>query len=61
VERWYQAGTDLDHAISALSVYLGHAKVTDTYWYLTATPNLMALAAHRFESFVRKEDQEANL
>lgn len=31
VERWYRSGTNLDHAISALSVYLGHAKVTDTY------------------------------
>ncbi len=60
VEQWYQSGTDLDHAISALSVYLGHAKVTDTYWYLTATPDLMALAANRFESFVRKQNGEAN-
>jgi integrase len=58
VERWYRAGTDLDHAISALAVYLGHANVTDTYWYLTATPDLMALAANRFESFVRKENKE---
>jgi hypothetical protein len=48
----------LDHAIAALSVYLGHANVTDTYWYLTATPDLMALAAHRFESFVRNDDKE---
>lgn len=60
VERWYQAGADLDYAISALSVYLGHAKVTDTYWYLTATPDLMALAAKRFEAFVCKENKEAN-
>lgn len=60
VEQWYQAGTDLNHAISALSVYLGHTKVTDTYWYLTATPDLMALAAKRFESFVRKQNEEPN-
>jgi hypothetical protein len=60
VERWYRAGTELDHAISALSVYLGHTKVTDTYWYLTATPELMALAANRFESLVRRENEEAN-
>jgi hypothetical protein len=25
-----------------LSTYLGHAHVTDTYWYVTATPELMA-------------------
>jgi len=52
VEEWYDAGVDLAHAVSALSVYLGHAKVTDTYWYLTATPDLMARAAARFEAFV---------
>lgn len=51
VEEWYDTGTDLGHAVSALSVYLGHAKVSDTYWYLTATPGLMARAAQRFESF----------
>ena len=27
----------------------GHAKVTDTYWYITATPELMAIAARRLE------------
>jgi integrase len=53
VEEWYDAGVDLAHAVSALSVYLGHAKVTDTYWYLTATPDLMARAAARFETFAR--------
>jgi hypothetical protein len=36
-----------------LSVYLGHAKVTDTYWYLTATPTLLARAAERFESLTQ--------
>lgn len=51
VEEWYDAGTALGHAVAALSVYLGHAKVSDTYWYLTATPALMARAAQRFESF----------
>lgn len=53
IERWYDTGTDLAHAVSSLSVYLGHAKVSDTYWYLTATPDLMARAAARFESFCR--------
>ena len=36
----------------ALSTYVGHAKVTNTYWYLTGVPELMAVAADRFESFV---------
>ncbi len=51
VEAWYDAGVDLSRAVAALCVYLGHAKVSDTYWYLTATPELMARAAVRFETF----------
>lgn len=51
VERWADARTDPASAVAALSVYLGHAKVTDTYWYLTATPDLLARAAGRFEGF----------
>lgn len=35
----------------ALSTYLGHAKVSDTYWYLEATPNLMRHIAERCEHF----------
>jgi hypothetical protein len=44
LEQWYRAGIDIDREILALSTYLGHAKVTDTYWYVTATPELMASA-----------------
>ena len=33
----------------ALSTYVGHATVTNTYWYLTGVPELMALAASKFE------------
>jgi integrase len=49
---WYRDGTDIGRAIDRLSAYLGHAKVTDTYWYLTGVPELLALAGHRFEQFV---------
>jgi integrase len=48
---WYRDGTDIDRAIDRLSAYLGHAKVTDTYWYLTGIPELLALAGRRFEQF----------
>jgi integrase len=47
--RWYADGAGLDHAAAALSTYLGHAKVSDTYWYLTGIPELLGLAAGRFE------------
>jgi integrase len=53
---WYQDGSDVDQKIAALSTYLGHAKVTDTYWYLTAVPELLALASARWErEFDRRE------
>jgi integrase len=41
--------------IVALSTYLGHAHVTDTYWYLQATPNLMAQIAEGGEALQREE------
>ena len=53
--RWYAEGADLDHAVLALSTYLGHAQVSDTYWYLTAIPELLDLAAARFELFAAPE------
>lgn len=49
--RWYEQGADIEHAISALSTYLGHASVADTYWYLTGTPELLGIATARFERF----------
>lgn len=52
---WYEEGSDLDRKILALSTYLGHAKVTDTYWYLSAVPELLAITSQRFERFARRE------
>jgi len=47
---WQQQGIDVDQAMLSLSTYVGHAMVTNTYWYLQAVPELMAVAAKRFES-----------
>lgn len=49
--RWYAEGIDIDQMMLALSTYLGHAEISYTYWYLTAVPELMALAAGKFERF----------
>lgn len=35
----------------ALSTYLGHSKVADTYWYLEATPELMSDIADSCQAF----------
>lgn len=51
VMLWHAQGTDVDQAMLALSTYLGHAKVSNTYWYLTGVPELMALAGDKFEHF----------
>ena len=57
--RWYEAGVDLDRKILALATYLGHARVSHTYWYLSAVPELMAVTAQRFEHFARRERESA--
>jgi integrase len=49
--RWYAEGVNLDHAILSLATYLGHTQVKHTYWYLSAIPDLFALAVARFEQF----------
>jgi len=56
----YAQGHDVDRRVHALSTYLGHAKVTDTYWYLSAVPELMALASQRFEQFARRSLESAS-
>ena len=55
--RLVRGGADLEQRLLALSTYLGHAHVTDTYWYLTGVPELMAIAAHRFERFARGQER----
>lgn len=48
---WHEQGADLDQRMLALSTYMGHVKISNTYWYLTGAPELMALAGARFERF----------
>jgi integrase/recombinase XerD len=44
---WQRSGVRIDEHIITLSTYLGHVSPADTYWYLSASPELMALAADR--------------
>ncbi|MGF6877259.1 tyrosine-type recombinase/integrase [Paraburkholderia tuberum] len=50
---WYQEGIDVGNAMLVLSTYVGHTQVTDTFWYITAIPELMTIAGDRFEHFVQ--------
>lgn len=45
----YQSGADVHARIALLATYLGHADPRDTYWYLSAAPELLALAGERLE------------
>jgi len=49
--RWYQEGKNVDKMMIYLSTYLGHSRITKTYWYLTAIPALMSVVSKRFERY----------
>jgi integrase/recombinase XerD len=46
---WLRSGVKVDEHIASLSTYLGHVSPAGTYWYLSASPELMELAAQRLE------------
>jgi integrase/recombinase XerD len=47
---WQQAGADVGALLPLLSTVMGHVNPASTYWYLTATPELMAPVAARLET-----------
>lgn len=49
VLRWYREGLSVDLRMPVLSTYVGHGHVSDTYWYLSAVPELLQLAAARLD------------
>lgn len=51
--RWYRSGVDVERHLPELATYLGHVHISDTYWYLSAVPELMHLVAQRLERTVR--------
>jgi integrase len=46
---WQRSGVQVDEQIAVLSTYLGHVGPAETYWYLTATPELIDSAAQRLD------------
>lgn len=49
LRRWYRTGRNVEALLPRLATYLGHIHVNDTYWYLTAVPDLLSSAAHRLD------------
>jgi len=54
VLTWYKKDEDINTKVTQLSCYLGHKKVSDTYWYITAIPALMSIAADKFAKYSNK-------
>jgi len=50
----YRSGADVQALLPRLSTYLGHADPKHTYWYLSAAPELLALAGDRLEAYLGK-------
>jgi len=51
---WYRAGVDVEAHLPLLSTYLGHSRPETTFWYLSAVPELLFLAAERLEHRVEE-------
>lgn len=49
LRKWNNRSDGGENRIDWLSIYLGHECVSDTYWYLTAVPDLFAVSAKRFQ------------
>ncbi|WP_310961219.1 site-specific integrase [Nocardioides terrisoli] len=48
----YNSSQDGQVQLSLLSTWLGHVDPANTYWYLSASPELMAAAGQRLESYL---------
>jgi integrase len=51
---WYRQGVDVQARLPLLSTYMGHVEPRDTYWYLSAEPELLGLAARRLEPTIEQ-------
>ena len=53
---WYKAGLDVQAMLPALATYMGHVHYSDTAYYLTATAELLGLAAERYQSSLQNRE-----
>jgi integrase len=57
VQLWHQSNVSIDRGTFLLSTYLGHAKISDTYWYLTGVPELLEVVGTKFERFALRAEE----
>jgi integrase len=50
LRTWYEAGEDVRMLLPNLAIYLGHIRPEETFWYLSALPELLGAAAERSEA-----------
>jgi integrase len=48
LRRWHDEGIDVRTRLAHLSTYLGHVDFRETFWYVTATPELLVGATSGF-------------
>lgn len=51
MQQAYAAGEDGQTRLTLLATWLGHVHPASTYWYLSASPELMVLAASRLQTY----------
>lgn len=52
---WYRDGVDVAACMPLLSTFLGHVDPANTYWYLSAAPELLSLVAARLDDADRAQ------
>ena len=50
IRKWNEQGIDVNARLHVLSTYMGHVKPEDTYWYLSATPEMLELSCRKYEA-----------
>ena len=50
---WHESGEDVNAMLPVLATYMGHKKISETYWYLTGTPELLQVAGDAFERIAK--------
>lgn len=51
IRRWHEEGADVNAMLPVLAAYMGHQTISETYWYLTGTPELMDIAGGAFHDY----------
>ena len=50
---WHESGKDVNAMLPVLATYMGHKSISETYWYLTGTPELLQVASDAFERIAK--------